>query len=410
MKKLAYAVVFCLPALLGGCATPELDAIGIHIFRTFLFAVPVVSIAIAAIFLLNRWIIRSDGRTNELVCSIVGVILFPAYFSAVFGTVFGFNWIVITLCLIVGGVIGWFSYTLDELMESFWENRRMTVPGAAGIVFAGWAVLLMFSHVWMEGDMYIIKKACAKRQVIERYTYHHQTDKDGNDTSYYSWDDHHSGERVAEGDDFPELKEGVDYRLGTGALGRSDRLGRVEHYRFIGGSFFSERKGKWDPFEWLLLADPNVGFKTGSVQRVQSNFFGQPKANGGEIMSYSDLPDDYHHIMKPTADDIPPMDTVFKAAEKGYQVFRLLFTEDEYKEILYFFLGGAGLLLLVALIFPPARQPVLIFAVCASIVPFLTMLVVASRTGRMPLVSGFSGGGGGRFGGGGASGSWRDKK
>lgn len=407
-KFLGFSIIFA-SSFLGGCATPELAAIGFHMLKSLVLAIPFTVAVIGIIFLMNKWIVHPDGRTNERICSIVGLGIFPLLIAAFFGLIIGFDWIVVIPCIIAGGIIGWYSYTLDEMMESFWENRRKTVPGALGVLLGGWIIILMFTNVWKQGDMYVVKTACAKRQVIERYTYHSQTDKDGKDTSYYSWDDHHSGERVVAGDAFPDIREGVDYVLGIGDAGRKDRLGRVEYYRFIGGNFFSEKKGSWNSFRWLLLSNANLRFQTGVVQNVKSNFFGHPIKNGGLVSSYSDLPNiSANNIPIPSISDLPPMETIIKALSTGVQVIALLFSDDEYKEILYFFLGIVGLLALVAIFFPVYRESICIFAICFSVIPLLIMLVAASRGGRLSSFSSGESyrGRGGDYGGGGSSGNW----
>jgi hypothetical protein len=82
------------------------------------------------------------------------------------------------------------------------------VPRVLGLTVGSWMITLVLSNVWLEGDMHVTHKACAKRVIIERYTYHYSTDEEGNDDSYYSWDYHRHVDKVALGTELPSIMRG----------------------------------------------------------------------------------------------------------------------------------------------------------------------------------------------------------
>ncbi|EKE19580.1 MAG: hypothetical protein ACD_8C00136G0001 [uncultured bacterium] len=394
--------------LLAGCSSPQLEVIGMHMLKSLMFAVPFVITVIVLIFLMNKYIVMPNGRTHDRRCSYVGIVIFPALFIFVLGWKFGHNWITMSVAIVLGLLIGWFSYTLDELMESFWEMRSITMPATLGLLLGGWMCTLLFTSVWLQTDMYVTHTACAKRVIIERYTHHYRSSENGG--SYHSWDYHSHADRIVLGDTFPVLVENKDYVLQAGLLGNRDRVGKEEYYRFIGGNLFSKSKRDWKDYQWLLLSDNNLQFKTGKVQRVQSNFYGRPICNDGEVTKFEKLPNALSNPPLPIDEDLPPATTTFKVVRLGIDFVKIIFTQKEFADLRYIFLSVFVILGVVAGCFRKARQPILIFLTCCSIAPLLVFLVVAARTGslnglRLPSRDRFEGGGG-KFGGGGSTGSW----
>lgn len=376
--------------LLTGC-TPEMQALFHSIGSTLLFVVPLVLGTIVAIFLMNKIFVHENGRTNNRTCAIVGVLLFPVLFLIVFTLKFGIGWVATPVALGLGALIGWFSYVLDELMEEFWECREVTLTGTVGLIFGGWMIVLMFSNVWMEGSMFVTHHACASRVVIDRYT--HNTDSDGDD--YYTWNYYTHVDRVTLGTAFPVLREGEDYRLGTGARGERDRVSRQERYRWIGGQFYSESDHVWRPFRWLLLNDNDLRFSTGGVQLVRSNFYGRPIENGGDVSAPLTLPVPQTQVPLPSVDDLPPAQMLSKVTRFTFTFIGILFTEEEYRPFLWFLAIVYVIPGVLAIWVPPIRKPYLVFLVTSSVVIFLVMLVIAARTGA--FASGVRAGGGGGF-------------
>ncbi|MFA5986098.1 MAG: hypothetical protein WC819_01970 [Parcubacteria group bacterium] len=398
------SVAVVMMIFLSGCDSPQITSVESHVFKSLLFIGPFIGMMSWCIFLMNKHIVREDGRTDERRCSIVGIIVFPVFFVGAFGWEFGFNWISMTIAVIGGMIIGWFSYTLDELMLNFWEERRTMIPAICGLLLGGWMCTIMFTHVWLEGDMYVTDTASVKRVIVERYTYHYRDDKDGG--SYYEWDYYSHAQRFALGDIYPDLKEDVDYKLGVGELLKKDRIGKTEYYRFIGGYLFSERSQRWKEFRWLLLSNPSLHFMIGKVQRVQSDFYGKPIHNAGEVSDYASLPVVSGSPRLPTERDLPPAMFEFKAVMLGIDFVRMIFTEHEYRSVLYGLLAFLGIFGMVALLVRDLRRPIGIFLACASIAPLLIFLIIAGRTGGLGNIRIGSSDRGGRFGGGGSSGRW----
>lgn len=379
----------------------QLTAIFQHLLTSLLFIIPIVIVTVAIIFLLNRFLTDKNGRTNDRACAIIGLVIFLPLYLVVFINKWGMGWQPILAAIVLGGLIGGLSFTLDEIMIDFWKNRRVTLPAVLGLLLGGWLWVTMFSQVWLEGTMYITHKACTSRVVIERNTRH--TDDDGD--NYYTYDYYTHHDKTALGEIPPKIVEGVDYKLGYGAEGKQDRVGKWETYQWIGGHLFSEKRNRWQNFRWLLLATHHNSFSIDEVQIVQSNFYGQPIKNGGRVEPPLPVP---HKIKRvPLPSDLPPPTTASKVIGYAYNFFVILFQEEEYRFLLYLFLGTVGLLVVLATFFPPLREPITIFLVCASIVILIILMIVAARTGTIGAFgeggSGRRTGGGGGFGGRGLS-------
>lgn len=406
MKKIPLLV---LPLLLGGCASSEVAQFGRGLGLNLLWSASFVSVVIFVIFEMNKRILHRHGGTNERLCSIVGVVLIPLLFVGGVGIRFGFGVWPVSIAVVFGSIIGWFSYVIDELLLDAWENRETTVPLGLGIVMATYMTAMLFAYVWLEGDMYVTRKACVNRVVVERYTYHHSTDSDGNDNSYYSWDYRSHSDRLSEGWELPAIIDGQDYVLDTGALGKTDRI-RREAYYFIGGHFFSEKDLVWRDFRWLRLAQ-KTGFDTGKVQRVQSDYFGHPIRNAGIVPSpLAYLPERPEAVEAFRSSDVPGPTMLHKSLETTWTAAKLMFVEEEYRDFLWAHVFLGGTLVLVAVVFPGMRHSIILFVISASVVVFIVMLMAAARTGTVGSLFDSLGrkkfrGGGGSFGGGGASGS-----
>ena len=380
-----------------GCSD-QLGALGGTFMRSLLFVLPFIAVVIGIIFAMNKWIVDSRGRTNDRLCSIIGVITFPIIFTVAFALYWSWDWWVILIAVGLGAPIGWFSYTLDELMESFWENRVVTIPGLIGLVLGGAIIVSFFTGTWIEGDMYVTNKACSARAVVERYRESCSTDSDGNRSCSDSWNYVSHIDRIADGWQLPQLQENIDYRLGRGDYGRKDRV-RFESYFLIGGVFYSEDQNDWSEFRWLVLKN-KIQVEIKQVQKIRSNFYGQPVENAGEVKAPKPVPKSV--AAKALTDEyLPPARTTVKALSIVWDTFAQLFTEEEFRPLLYMFLALFGLLGGLAAFVPVTRSSVFAFTICFFVVALIAVMVIAARTGS--LGSGRGGrrrsGGGGGFGG-----------
>lgn len=407
MKRILF--VF-LPFFLSGCASSEVAQLGRELAGNLAWSASLVAVVVLVIFAMNRWILHRHSGTNERLCSLVGIVLIPLLFVGGVGIKFGFGFWPIAIAVVLGAVVGWFSYVIDELLLDAWENRETTVPIGIGLVMAAYMTAMLFAHVWLEGDMYVTRKACVHRVVVERYTEHVHVDEEGEISYTYSWDYRSHVDRLSEGWELPAIIEGRDYFLGTGALGRTDRI-RREAYYFIGGHFYSEDDHVWREFRWLRLTR-KISFSIDTVQRVQSDYFGHPIRNAGIVPSpLGYLPESPEFITPFQSDDIPGPTILMKSAEMVWTAAKLMFVEEEYRDFLWAHLVLGGVLGLTALLVPVMRRPILLFVISASIVVFLVILVVAARTGTVGAAFNSLGrkefrGRGGRFGGAGAQSRW----
>jgi len=144
MRKI-YGLIFS-GLFLGGCRSAEMEALGVHMLKSFFFISLLGALIVVIIFLMNR-LITANGETNNRACSIVGVLFFPVLIFVALRLKFESNWIMIFSALIFGGIIGWFSYAIDELLISFWERRVASIPISLGIALGGWLTILLFTHV-----------------------------------------------------------------------------------------------------------------------------------------------------------------------------------------------------------------------------------------------------------------------
>ncbi len=407
MKKIPLLV---LPLLLCGCASSEVAQFGSELGLNLLWSASFVSVVVFVIFEMNKRILHRHGGTNKRLCSIVGIVVIPLLFVGGVGIRFGFGVWPVSIAVVFGLIIGWFSYVIDELLLDAWENRETTVPLGLGIVMATYMTAMLFAHVWLEGDMYVARKACVNRVVVERYTQNTHVDDKGNVSYSYDWEYESHADRSSEGWELPAIIEGQDYVLGTGALGETDRI-RREAYYFIGGHFFSEKDNVWRTFRWLRLGW-KIDFEIGEVQRVQSDYFGHPIRNSGIVPSpLAYLPERPEAAEAFRSSDVPGPTMLHKSLETTWTAAKLMFVEEEYRDFLWAHVFLGGTLVLVAVVFPGMRRSILLFVISASVVVFIVMLMAAARTGNVGSLFDSLGrkkfrGGGGRSGGGGASGRY----
>jgi hypothetical protein len=271
----------CLAACLviPGCYGTEAGLAMWRIFTNLAFFGLLVFVSTALCFALNKYVSDKEGRTLERWCSVAGVIVYPLLFLAFASFKWGFNWPTIAGSLVLGGIVGWFSYTLDELMEKFWEKRRITLPAVLGLTVGLTFAASIFSRVWLRGDMYITHKASATRVVIHRY--YETEDDEGNKSGHWGYHDH--ADKVALGAEPPSMTEDIDYDLGYGDSATEDLVSDTKYFYWIGGHLYSEADDEWETFRWLRLAREEVHFDLETVQRVGSNFYGHPIVNEGKV-------------------------------------------------------------------------------------------------------------------------------
>ena len=395
-NKIFFLLVACF--LCTGCVSKEVQSLGNSMFSQLFFIIPLVLVVIFIIFMMNRFIIDEQGSTDNNKCSVVGLVLLPSVFLIAFSMKFGFGWVSITLAIILGIPIGWFSYVLDELLEEFWENKKYTIPGILGLVFGGWVTIFMFTGVWLEGNMYITHKAADSRVVIEHYVDKTCIDSDGNAYDCSGWEYARHIDKMVFGNSFPILKEGIDFTLGWHD-GYQERVSSEEAYLFIGGYLFSEDDDVWREFRWLMQEDAeDMGFILDKVQVVRSNYFGNPIKNGGVVKPPK------HPLPEITTPELPwsklpPGSFQGKIIYKGFDVLAMLFKQREYKSLLYTFLIATTVLFAILFFVPQLRPSVITFMICSSIILFLIILFFAARAGSIPGLGRKKSGGSGGFGG-----------
>jgi hypothetical protein len=227
--------------------------------------------------------------------------------------------------------------------------------------------------------MNVTHHACATRVIIEKYTEHHSYNSTTKRTeTSYSWDYFDNAKRVVPGTEFPELVEGRDYELGYGDCGKRNRVGRTEHYTWIGGTFWSERSSAWHEFRWLRL-EKQARFREGEVQLVQSNYYGYPVKNGGRVDAPKAPPPAVTTFTLPS--DLPPATTEMKALASFFNFFAILFKEHEYRSLLYIIAAIFGTLILLAVVVAPLRMPIIIYFVCFTVIALLVASAHAARSG-----------------------------
>ena len=395
MQKLSVVLLLIAGAVFTGCSE-QLGALGGTFARSLLFVLPFIAVMIGIIFAMNKWIVDSRGATNERLCSAVGVVSFPVLFFVAFYLYWGWSWWVIGAAFLLGGPIGWFSYTLDELLVEFWENRVVTLPGLVGLILGGAVIVSFFTGIWLEGDMYVTNKACSARAVVERYSETCTKDDDGVRSCSDSWDYYYHVDRIADGWQLPSLEKGRDYQLGRGDYGREDRV-RLESYFLIGGQFYSEEQKQWTEFRWLVLKK-KIPVELRQVQHIRSNFYGNPAENAGAVSEPAPLPESVAARVL-TGDDLPPGSTTMKAISIVWDTVKLLFSEDEYRGILYIFLCVFALIGTLAFFVPVTRPSVAAFTSCFFIIALIAVMIIAARTGSLGSGRRRRSSGGGGFGG-----------
>jgi hypothetical protein len=115
------------------------------------------------------------------------------------------------------------------------------------------------------------------------------------------------------------------------------------------------------------------------VQTVQSNYFGNPVNNAGAVKDFpTPLPDT---VRSPQLPDKLPAAMIPKSLSSVFLFFKVLFTEEEYRTLMFLFVGVLAVLGCLAAFVPPSRPSVVAFLACASIVVFLFILIAALKKG-----------------------------
>ena len=387
-----------------GCVTDQIATLGIMITSTLINVTLGTTFLLVVVFTLNKTI-KTDGQTNDLAVSIIATIIFIPSFLLIARYYWGLNWITIPISIIVGGLLGWFSYVLDDLLADGWRDAKgILLGGYSGLVFGGTLTVFMFSAVWLEGNMFITHDAICNRAVIERFDVSYTTDDEGHTTRHESWNYLTHVQKIAFGRKIPELQERRDYTLGYGDNGRRDRV-RWERYYFIGGYFWSEKNNQWKEFRWWRLENPLLQFAMKDISIVRSNYFGNPIENGGLGIAPKDPPE----ITKPSLpseSELPSPTVATRTIGFIGKGIWLLFTEEEYRSLLYLMLSLYGSLGMASIFIPVVRPGVGAFVACSFILVLIIILFVAAKTGSIPgtggrkrhsfAYAGRSGGGGGQ--------------
>src|SRR5512137_3061635 len=101
MDRITTLPAATIPLLFQGGMSPQLQAIGNHLLVNLLFFLVFVPFVILLIFTMNRWITK-DGRTNNVMCAIIGCITFPAIFYFALTWMYGQGTTTVLLAVFIG--------------------------------------------------------------------------------------------------------------------------------------------------------------------------------------------------------------------------------------------------------------------------------------------------------------------
>jgi hypothetical protein len=158
----------------------------------------------------------------------LGMCIFPFLLPLLTYVSFGDNiWLLISAA-VVGIIVGYFTYIIDDHLIDLWDARLVSIPFVIGIVMAATTAVSIIKDHWKNENIYVTHKATCTQVIVERYTAH--TSKK---STTYSWDYHTSYEYTRLGSEYYQPKENVDYTLGYGAFFSKDRV-KYKYFMWIG--------------------------------------------------------------------------------------------------------------------------------------------------------------------------------
>lgn len=341
------------------------------------------------IFQINKHI------SSEQTMSLVGVIIFTPLVPFLSTTFFGYHLAMIILASIVGLIIGYFCYIIDDHLLELWEVRHITIPLVFGLGFGGSVIIACLYENWQDENVYVNNHSTCTELTVERYTSHTSCSKKGGCHTTYSWSYHKSYYYFQEGHDYKNPIENVDYTLGYGALGYKDRV-KMNHHDWIGCVAYK----KHGPVaKWIYLTDVNLEYQENKWYEVEENFFGQAIKSGKPIHAQGSPPQT--RVTKlPTSDNVPGMFTL------TIQFFKIMAIHEDFALLRWVYALVYLPFLVLILFVAEYRISFIVLVASSTIIIMIILAIISSRNGERLSDRSFGGFGGGSFGGGGAGGRW----
>lgn len=350
------------------------------------------ALIVAAIFAINRHV----ENTRDM--NTIGMILFTLITPILLTFLFGYNIWLIAVGGLVGLIIGYFTYIIDDHLLDAWQVRHIALPIFFGLGFGGSVVIATVTENWQDETIQVSDHATCTQVNVERYTFHYRSSKKGG--SYHSWDVHDTHYFFNNGEIYPTPKPDVDFKLGTGADGEKDRVGSISHHKWVGGNKVS-KAGEDMGFKWIYLDDKSVVFQIGKTYDIEENYFGH--AMSGKKESFEHLKIEPLDITLPTKSDIPGVFGMF------FKFFKIMFTESNFSLLRWIYALVYIPFLLLMIFVAEYRISFWIFLASSTVVILIIIAIILARSGKSIGDLGekrFSGFGGGGFGGGGAGGRY----
>lgn len=367
-----------------------------HWSIVWLKGLAIAAALIVAIFQINK---RFESQRTM---SLVGMLTFTPGLPLMLTICFGYNEALAGIGVLLGAIIGYYSYIIDDHLEDIWEIRHVVIPIAVGIGFSTSVALATWLENWQDEYIAVSDHAVSTKVTLKRYTAHYHKTKHGGYFTY-SYDTYANKYFFDRGETYPNPKEGEDYVLGTGAFGRTDKA-EFTHYKWIGGEKLT-KKGETKGFKWIFLTENNFVYHTNITYEVEENYFGHAIQDGKE----KDIPYTHGRTEEqslPTSKDVPD-----SGVGMFFDFFKIMAHNPDFEILRWILLFMFAPMVLMALFVPEMRIPVTIYIASSTIIFLIILAAFAAYAGesvRDYTSSRFRGFGGGSFGGGGAGGSWDD--
>lgn len=398
MKKLSYlapifvAVVALVVIINSANSSPEkvVDIVK-HWSIAWAKILGILVVVIGIIFYINK--ILKEQKTMSIVGMLIMPILIPAFLYLGFGLV----WWILFVGFVAGLIIGYFSYIIDDHLLEAWRIRHIVLPIVFGLGFGGSTIVAALSENWQDEYIFVEEHATCNKLTIERYTMH-VVRSGKTTTTTYSWDTYNTLFAFNRGETFAQFREGVDYQLGYGAMGKRDRIVH-DYYKWIGGEKLN-KGGKPLGFKWVYLSNIELRYTVSTVYEVEENYFGHAIKDGKpQKIKASDKSLEKHTL--PTEDDVPGVFSL------SFDFFRIMFTNPDFSLLRWIYLAIYAVFIAGAIFSAQWRIALFVFLISSMIIILIILLIVASKSGRdiSELIPDFVSGGG-EFGAAGASDRW----
>jgi hypothetical protein len=363
-----------------------------HWFFVWLKGGGIALVVVVIIFLINK------KFTDESTMSKIGLLIMPFLIPSLLYVCFGYNLWIIICGAVAGIVIGYYAYIIDDHLLEAWEMRHIVLPLVFGVGFGASCIIAALTENWQDENIYVHEHATCNELIVERYT-SHTTSSGKTTTTTYSWDTYKTYYFFKRGEQYMVPVEDRDYSLGTGALGKRDRI-RNEYHKWIGGEKIS-RVGTNIGYKWVYLTDTGLVYKTNTVYEVEENFFGQALKSGKQkSITIPPMISTEHQL--PTDDDVPGLFSM------SFDFFKIMATNPDFSLLRWIYILIYIPFIVGAIFSPEMRIALFIFFISSTIIILIILGVLAGKSGRSleDFIPRFRGYGGGSFGGAGASGRW----